>query len=945
MYLESRCYSSSAINKQTDTTRESIGQAAATTSASINRTWLRTHKKDKAASGTGIFSFLQKFRVVNNKNEEGEVTDSRFSLGSPRSSRYSLASGGVGAGRRWESIESVISSATATSFAFIPSHQLRQFNYPRPPPRTHSALERDQRNIRVANSSQERYRLSHNRRRLAADENRTTAAPVDTRDIAQVKRLNRNSTGNIEHFWIPAGNADCIDVTSAATHDKSTLIIPHKRKRCYRPGKRKAPQPPGISTVNGNCKSIRGGSRTGTGFHYEEDNDEDEDLENDENPDINVITKKPTISYRKKKKRRAPLPPKIMNGERNNADEAAKQQSSTQSTDNDLLQRKLYDDEPYTYCNDSLKLEKGILKANKHSVDVTATTDTAKLASPGGAQTPAVSPKPWYKRSCVKVNTHNNLSSFREKRNSCRKDEMDQWMLESGIARFRRIDDDIFKRHSNISVLANISELDRQACEILEKQRKQQRDEINSAEAKFYSDLLENDQTACKDRFIFNETASPNTKKNKDLISILNNLTSVTKMTVHSAFVSKTASREANDDEDAILVSGSSSSSVNKMAERSRQTQSCNLMANKNKKTTSKISEIFDINHRNFRKKDDKKLSNKFSSSFESNDTKTSSKEKITLGTATTTFIPIKSNSEHHGENNNDKKVDQHETQQTSRPVQKPFSSWSCPQCYSENPSWKFICEKCKKWRPYSVSSRTTDQRYFVNLEKANLIKSKNNFAVEQQEQLIQIMHLNVKNSAVSEKTNYNNNNNLESLRIKSKENSKNQRNTERREFYSSIAAAAVDKVVEIEKPGASSPSTNTSTTNNLNGTQQAKPQNNQSLQYYNDEDRKVLCDILKELKHSLSSSRRDRMAIDTQAITEQKIINEVDAAISKTQINSTKSINTASTSTADDLTSTDTSIKINQNGNSITTGNLLYCLSNCYGIEYLLNLDTKIRK
>ncbi|XP_065211547.1 uncharacterized protein LOC135839453 [Planococcus citri] len=900
MHLESRCYSSSAINKQTDSSQESTGHAATTASTNINRTWSRTAKKDKTATGAGIFSFFQKFRVSNNRlTEVNGVADSRFSLGSPQSSRYSLASVGTGAGRRWESIESVISSATATSFAFIPPHQLRQFNYPRPPPpKLHGALDREKQrsNSRLDNGN----RLPQQRRyRLATNENRSTAASSDCKDIASVKRLNRNSTGNIDNFWIPS-DVNCVTAGSVASHDTSTLIIPNKRKRCYRPGKRKAPQPPSVlNHLNGNdlstdneSKVINGDRRINTRIHYEDD--DDEYYENDENRVISIVARKPATSYRKKKKRQAPLPPRTMNNDHNNADQAVQHQSSI----NVLSHPDPKDDEPVTYCNDSLKLEKGILKANKHSVEITNKSDSPKLASPSSPPTPAVSPKPWYKRSCVKVNTHNNLSSFREKRNSCRKDEMDQWMLESGIARFRRTDDDIFKRHSQISVLANISELDRQASEILEKQRKQQRDAINNAEAKFYSDLMENDQAARKERFNFNESTSCNAKKNKDLISILNNFTSsVSKIGVHSGFASKPTSREGNDNDDVFLASGSSSSSVNKLAERSRYPmQSSNLLANKNKKPMLKIGEIFEKNHRNIRKKDDKKILNKSSSSFETiNDTKLSPlKEKRTQITATDALIPIKPNRE--------EVSTQNELQQIPRPVQKPFSSWSCPQCNSENPSWKFICEKCKKWRPYSVSSRTTDQRYFVDFEKENSSKKSNtNNITKQKDDSIQKIHLNVKNSVATDQKNDYNNFKLNKIKY---DDLNSQRNAQRREFYSSIAAASVS----TEKLDTSSLNTSSSPTNNLNGAQQMKSQINQTLQYYNDQDRKMLCDILKELKNSLSSSRRGRLAIEA----DEKIINKVDSIISSPSSSSVENTSVPSTSGTGNIPSTKSSSAIN---------------------------------
>lgn len=187
----------------------------------------------------------------------------------------------------------------------------------------------------------------------------------------------------------------------------------------------------------------------------------------------------------------------------------------------------------YVVSNDSLKLEKGVLKANK-----------AEMQVPEVKQNPTspVSPRPWYKRNIIHKENGKSLEKKKDKSKG------NDWMPEVGVPRgsiistennrfsniFSRSGDE--KRNSQISMLVNISELDREAAEIVKREQEKEKEKLEALNSKFYTDEPEQKQ----DIISKNENVEmPKKSSARELISLFNAIGNVTKVTVNSAFFSK----------------------------------------------------------------------------------------------------------------------------------------------------------------------------------------------------------------------------------------------------------------------------------------------------------------------------------------------------------------------------------------------------------------------
>lgn len=171
-------------------------------------------------------------------------------------------------------------------------------------------------------------------------------------------------------------------------------------------------------------------------------------------------------------------------------------------------------------CNDTLRLERGVLKPNKPPTPPSSIPpDVAKVVP-----TSPVSPRPWYKRK--------SLEKRKEKIS-------EDWMPEVGIARppvspeasplkfnfFSRNEEKKReeKRKSGLSMLANISELDREAAEICRKEQAHQQQLLDADDAKFYAGGSADAA----------ETDIPKRNSTRELISLFNSIGSVTRVTVN----------------------------------------------------------------------------------------------------------------------------------------------------------------------------------------------------------------------------------------------------------------------------------------------------------------------------------------------------------------------------------------------------------------------------
>lgn len=404
------------------------------------------------------------------------------------------------------------------------------------------------------------------------------------------KKLHRNSVGNVENLtarW----PAEEFYPGRIRPYSEGTGTLQIRRSHCHRPGKRRAPQPPPTSSQ----LTLKAHRRPSGG----------------------------------RKKRKAPSPPK-----------------GTAMSDSEKGPE--YAGAVY---NDSLKLERGVLKANKETVASSVTSGSEASSVP-------VSPKPWYKRSSTQPNLK-SVAKGSEKKKSCEQ-LLDEWMLEAGLPRStsfyeRKLSEPLSspgasgesgnpKRRSQISMLANISELDREAAEILQQEREREREVAHSADDKFYigssSVTLEQAPVKVPDSGTSSKRTTP-----KDLISILNAITNVTRITVNTTFFKETPSKPS--------ASGSNS-------------KSSRVIKSPDRQDRLTITELED---------------------FDKETKKSPSQELVTS-------VQIHPQPPEFTE------------KKPSEPVKtvKPFSNWMCPQCTLENPSWKFICEACNKWRPYSVN-------------------------------------------------------------------------------------------------------------------------------------------------------------------------------------------------------------------------------------------------
>nr|XP_023018305.1 uncharacterized protein LOC111507249 [Leptinotarsa decemlineata] len=230
-----------------------------------------------------------------------------------------------------------------------------------------------------------------------------------------------------------------------------------------------------------------------------------------------------TASLRRTK-RLAPTPPPVSAGK---VIKSIKRVDKTDSID--------YEDMGII-CNDSLKLDNGILKSVKDLSAESKSNEpepnenlTSTFLTPVTVETP-VSPRPWYKR-----NTSREHFTRKEKNESkyepierlpevpfSRNSSLD---LTQEIGDERKKDE---KRKSGMSFLTNISELDREACEIIKS--KDQVKTSSTQMGKIPEFMRPREVKVNTDSWV-----SPKRRSARDLIAKFNAITNVTKATVFGA--------------------------------------------------------------------------------------------------------------------------------------------------------------------------------------------------------------------------------------------------------------------------------------------------------------------------------------------------------------------------------------------------------------------------
>lgn len=422
----------------------------------------------------------------------------------------------------------------------------------------------------------------------------------------------------------------------------------------------------------------------------------------------------------------------------------------------------------HTVFNDSLKLERGVLKANKTEVQ----SSEMKPSTP----TP-VSPRPWYKRNMV------NKEKSLEKKSD--KSKIEDWMPEVAIARtsvisqdtnsvsssssnnsssfrlssiFSRFEKPEEKRKSQISMLVNISELDREAAEIVQREHEKEKAIMAAEDAKYYTAIEEppNDPNEPPILEIISkenkaDETGESTRKTgaRELISLFNSITNVTKVTVNSAFFSKDGPSIFTKEgvEKRFSASGVSA----KTAEEKTKESFSKINGYKTETVTVETKETY-LGSPGFGRR--LKLFRQ-----DIKDTESSSEDaspQVVIEEVEEDFDPEKSRTQAMYEANRIRKhltpsptiptiaemsesitsiatspgstLNARETENSVKPTPveqstvsttsksnalqtttsepqatKPtmnYSIWTCPRCTLENPRWRVTCEACDMWRP-----------------------------------------------------------------------------------------------------------------------------------------------------------------------------------------------------------------------------------------------------
>ncbi|XP_039278652.1 uncharacterized protein LOC111049882 [Nilaparvata lugens] len=432
----------------------------------------------------------------------------------------------------------------------------------------------------------------------------------------------------------------------------------------------------------------------------------------------------------------------------------------------------------YSLSNDTLRLEKGILKPNRSEDGAsTASSSTSNLHVEAAKMTPSspVSPRPWYKRNIIKDN-HSSPSSkmlFDKKKE---KTKVDDWMPDVAISRSSLIVNDssnkfnLFssksdkvdeKRKSQISMLVNISELDREAAEIVQKEHAKEKAKLDAEDAKFYSFPELQDSVASQaydnDQQLHQNANSPKRNSAREFVSLFNAITNVTKVTVNTTFFSReTASLFSRDGREKRFSFGSGASSV-ESREEDKPPQLERPISPHNTEIKQEAV-IFEARETYLESPGEKRRRWNRINAVESDDADVAEAERVTIeeikefdaeeeenaernaktqalfeanrlkrhhspspsiptitevsettsSVATTPGSPIQSSLASPATPTTPHPFPGPSITTDPKPLNKSNSStyWSCSQCTLENPSWRFTCEVCDTWKPSNIKTK-----------------------------------------------------------------------------------------------------------------------------------------------------------------------------------------------------------------------------------------------
>lgn len=306
-----------------------------------------------------------------------------------------------------------------------------------------------------------------------------------------------------------------------------------------------------------------------------------------------------------------------------------------------------------TLPTDTLKLEKGVLKSTKEDV-ILLKPEVNKPTAPASP----ISPRPWYKRPLSGTRESNipfkkevNLKTMDKRKNKTEtQSETRNSIFDGRFGLFSRQDDSKKKdlqekRRSGIGI-PSISELDREAAEIVSKENASAQARLNEENEKYYQPP---EQFKLKSQMFtgFNNTqqTTPTTttdtlehKSTKDLISKFEQTSNIRRITVNPSFIGRTE----------------------------------NFFDNKTKSAFVKTDDDKDINK--------------------------------TSVTSTSIFSEKKKILEKSRSVDENVLITENKSPEVVMNVlskKNLLGLWQCPFCTFENQNWRIICEICEKIKPY----------------------------------------------------------------------------------------------------------------------------------------------------------------------------------------------------------------------------------------------------
>ncbi|KAF4517844.1 hypothetical protein B566_EDAN011769 [Ephemera danica] len=332
---------------------------------------------------------------------------------------------------------------------------------------------------------------------------------------------------------------------------------------------------------------------------------------------------------------------------------------------------------------------------------LSCTSETKENVEPISGMKAPLSPKPWFKRNSTKA-------SKAEKK--AKKDEEE--MPEVSYARVPVVPSpDEGKRKSlQLSMLASISELDREAAEIVQNQHKRAAEMIAARNNSFYLPPPAESSTPVPD-LSNNIEPSPESPapraQTKSLISMFNAITNVSKVTVNTStaaiagfFNGETRKNRISQTFSVVEEQDEEDSSSASIDIKITQVQTSSTSSHNGVAVGTKANEISKPNSSPVKK--DTASDNKPSTSSQNG---TSNDDKEETNQLYPKLPPIETTRENQNEPPLPLSIAGIPEGVTLTRQKRVV--WSCPRCTLENPRWRLTCDACDMWRPSSLHEET----------------------------------------------------------------------------------------------------------------------------------------------------------------------------------------------------------------------------------------------